>query len=515
MAHRRSRRLFALGRLTWKVLIGNALLVTLTLVAASVLITREVASAGGGLSAEWPSLVRLLLEIVGVAVVATVLLALGLVRLWTRPLRQIIRTARSLSRGDLSARADASGNDELAVLARALNRMRDRLVRNYKTIDRQRRTLELLLQQLREGVVVSDADGRLLLVNPAAVRLLNLQTADNGQDLVGKAVERCIVQHDLQVLLIPSPPTGRPGSPPTDSHLAEARVQIDGDEGVRHLLAHASDLVLFDTEGDSSTGNVGRLLVLTDVTALTRAIEIKTDFVANASHELRTPLSTIRAAVETLQRMTLATDAESAERFIGVIERQSGRLEALASDLLELARLESSPHRFPPRRISLNETLEDLRQSFADRVAAKGLSWQVDRAACPHEALYVNPHLLRLILDNLVDNAVKFTEPDGQVRIVLTARPGWVDFGVEDTGCGIAEEDRQRVFERFYQVERARSGHERGTGLGLAIVRHAVAALGGELELESEPGRGTRVSVSLPIGRAAAPLVGGASGNAG
>jgi len=453
-------------------------------------------------ASDWAMFGRLSVQLVLVAAVATTLLAVGLARLWARPLQQVIHTARSLSRGDLSARAEQSGNDELALLARALNRMRDRLMRNYQTIDRQRRTLELLLKQLREGVIVADATGRVVLINPAALRLLNLPHQD-PDGLVGKAIERCVAQHDLQRMLHQPRGHNTAEGPNGDPTLLESRVQIEGPQGTRYLLAHASDLMLLDGQREEAATSTGRLLVLTDVTVLTRAVEIKTDFVANASHELRTPLSTIRAAVETLQRMDLAGDAAAATRFVDVIDRQSLRLEALASDLLELARLESADQRLQASELSIDRLLSEVRQTFADRLAAKNIEWRDNRGSGSRDNILVNPHLLQLILDNLVDNAVKFTEPGGFVRVVCQTNPDSVTFIVEDNGCGIPEEDRKRVFERFYQVERARSGQTRGTGLGLAIVRHAVAALGGDIELSSETGRGTRITVRIPQPRGA------------
>lgn len=440
--------------------------------------------------------------------VATILLTIGLAwgtaRLWNRPLRQILDTARSLSRGDTTAAANPDAPDELGLLARAVNRMRDRLVGNVETIDGQRQFLQSLLNQIQEGVVVVNARGQIALINPAAARLLELETAP--ESLIGIAVERCIPQLDVQRMLLPDNEDSKTQTPASlnGDHAAignlgawQQRLSVEHSDGRMQLLAHASHLVLPQDAARNGHVPVGRLLVLTDITALSRSLQIKTDFVANASHELRTPLSTIRAAVETLQRMNLTEDGEAAERFIGVIERQSTRLEALASDLLELAKLETDTARFQPCPVELREIGEDLRENFARRLACKNITFEVE-VDDDEPIAFVNPHLLRLILDNLIDNALKFTDPGGKIITRFKAGPRWFSAEVQDNGCGIPPESQKRVFERFYQVERARAGVERGTGLGLSIVRHATVAMNGRVELESQLNVGTTVRLIVP-----------------
>jgi signal transduction histidine kinase len=248
---------------------------------------------------------------------------------------------------------------------------------------------------------------------------------------------------------------------------------------------------------------LGRMVVLTDITDLSRMVRVKTDFAANASHELRTPLSAIRGALETLMTLDWAKDQESARRFLGMIDRQSSRMLQMVSDLLDLSRIESSPGQFKPQELNLSTVLDELRSRFSERLAEKNLQWSVDLPQ-EIESITVSPHLLRAVLDNLVDNAIKFTDPGGRVSVTCRQAAGEVGEGaavsiaVEDTGCGIAEDEQERVFERFYQVEKARSGPDRGTGLGLSIVRHAVGAMNGTVTLRSRLGEGTCVTVTIP-----------------
>ncbi len=434
---------------------------------------------------------------------------IGLARLWSNPLRRILVIARSLSSGDLTARARESGNDEMAVLARSLNRMRDELLCKLETIDHQRRTLESLLSQLHEGVIVAGPDHRIVLINPAAVRMLGLASGPSATPaaVVGLAVERCVRQLELQRMLEPSA-SGTAGSDGIGRATSEARIQIDGEGGEIFLLAYASDISLPPRERpgpdrQAPAPALGRLLVLLDITELNRTVQVKVDFASNASHELRTPLSAIRAAVETLNNLDPVANPEAARHFLNMIDRHSSRMEDMVSDLLDLSKIETSPTQFRPETLNLVQQLNALHNRFIDRLEQKQLRWRLDLPEQPG-VFTVNPYLLRLVLDNLVDNAVKFTEPGGTITVGCVREPAGDDrpetltITVSDTGCGIAENEQGRVFERFYQVEKARSGPNRGTGLGLSIVRHAVAAMNGRVKLVSRPGEGTSVSVTIP-----------------
>ncbi|MCG3127118.1 MAG: Alkaline phosphatase synthesis sensor protein PhoR [Phycisphaerae bacterium] len=435
--------------------------------------------------------------------VATSLAAAGLIttslaRRWKRPLRRIIAAARRVADGNVRARVEVRGDDEFATAAYALNEMRDRLIERADASEAQRRMLASLLSQVHEGVIVVRPDGRVALMNRAAVRLLNLPMGITGDDIpcVGMAVERCIPQHDLQKMLLRGAWARlEPGD--DGERVDEQRLQIETAGGVRHVLARASDFVLPDREG--STRQPGRLLVLTDITELVRSIQIKTEFVTNASHELRTPLASIRIAVETLMAMRLESEAAEAAAFLSMIDRNSSRLQALVSDLLALSRIESQAVRFRPESVEPRRELDELCGQFRPSAAARGIELLLDVDAGPRSEFLLSPHLLRLALDNLVDNALKFTERGGHVRVECRGGEREVVFRVSDDGCGIAEAEQERVFERFYQVERARSGgEERGTGLGLSIVRHAVSAMRGSVRLESGLGRGTTVTITIP-----------------
>ena len=446
---------------------------------------------------------RLALTLGAMALAATVAFAAILAAVRRRVFHRVIDAARRLAEGDLETPLGTRISDELVALSAALQTLRDRLASQLGLIDRQRRMLETLVDQLREGVIVARGDARIALINPAAIRMLGLQLASGGEDnLVGRTVEAGIPQHALQRLLSgPLLPAERKDAE-EDGPNADQRttpIEVQTRRGTVHLLARASEMILAEPGALASGGAIGRVVVLTDITELQRTIQMRTDFVANASHELRTPLSTIRAAVETLLSMDLATEAPAARQFLAKIDRHSLRLEQMVSDLLDLSRLESPTARFAPEATDCRKVLTELHARFTEALERKNLAWDAQIEPPNITNILVNPQLLRLVLDNLVDNAIKFTEPGGRINVVLRRNGDTAEAEVRDTGCGIPAEEQERVFERFYQVQRARTGGtERGTGLGLSIVKHAVSAMAGSIRLHSASGAGTIVTVMIP-----------------
>jgi signal transduction histidine kinase len=444
---------------------------------------------------------RLMGTVVLVTVLTSVVLALALARLWINPIRQITQAARNLSRGDLTTRAEAAGGDELGLLATSLNRMRDRLAAHVETIDLQRRHLEALVAQVQDGIVVADAGGRIVLCNPTAARMLHASAEVESTSWVGRTIEECVPQHGLQKLLLAG--SDRPG--PAEQ-VQEIRLRLKNRAAPVSVLARAMNIAL-PSRGRSAGGDplameTGRIMSLTDITQLDRIIQMRTDFVANASHELRTPLSVIRTSVETLRSIDLASDAATAARFVETISRHTRRLEDLVNDLLDLSRVESPGARFKTVPMAARVVLTDLQDRYKEAIATKALRWESRQQPPGDETFMANRQLLDLVLDNLVSNAIKFTDPGGTITASCTLDDALVTFAVTDTGCGIPPEEQSRIFERFYQVERSRTGAgktgERGTGLGLSIVRHAAGAMQATIRLESEIGRGTRVAIMLP-----------------
>ena len=238
------------------------------------------------------------------------------------------------------------------------------------------------------------------------------------------------------------------------------------------------------------------VVVARDVTAARRVERLRRDFVANASHELKTPVASILAIAETL-RHAVAEDPDAAERFLARLEAEANRLSRLVRDLLELSRLEGELHEPAPVRVDRVVRAETER--LRPRAESAGLSLVVEHLE-PLEAEGSEADLA-LLVHNLVDNAIRYTEEGGRIRVSLNAAGDAAEIAVDDTGIGIPSRDLDRVFERFYRVDPARSRETGGTGLGLAIVRHVAGSHGGEVRVESVLGAGSTFTVTLPAAR--------------
>jgi two-component system phosphate regulon sensor histidine kinase PhoR len=241
----------------------------------------------------------------------------------------------------------------------------------------------------------------------------------------------------------------------------------------------------------------GVVVVLYDVTELRRLESIRREFVANVSHELKTPLSSIKANAETL-RMDAIHDAEHNEQFVARIEEQADRLHQLIQDLAHLARVESGREAFDIRAVTLSEVIERCAAVHRKRAQAKRLAFVIE--PFPLAMLVrADESGLETILDNLISNAIQYTQEGGRVTVRHRAEGGQVVLEVEDTGAGISPGDQERIFERFYRGDNARSRELGGTGLGLAIVKHLAQAFGGSVSVTSNLGKGSVFRVHLPL----------------
>ncbi len=413
------------------------------------------------------------------AVAAALALGVLISWVWSWPLRRVTHAARKIASGNLSARASISGPAELAQLAVALNEMRSSIADQIDVIAAQRENLQTVVANLRDGVIALDAERHVVLMNRAAADIL---AVEDTHEAVGKHVQSVVRLADVVDMLDAASP---------DRSVARA-IEADVRGRRRTLDIHAASLP--STRGE----NIASLIVIRDVTELANAAAMKAEFVANASHELRTPLATIRAAVDSLDSIE-PDDAEAIEKFTDILDRHVRRLENMTNDLLDLHLVEQARGELRLEEIPLGSLARWAGDHFGAQARERGVELDVD-ADPPDGALRTDRRLLRLIVQNLVDNAIKFTPAEGAVRCRFERKDGNVLLTVADTGVGIPADIQDRVFERFFQADPSRSGIEtsRGTGLGLAIVKYATERLGGHITLQSAVGEGTTVSVLLP-----------------
>jgi two-component system phosphate regulon sensor histidine kinase PhoR len=400
------------------------------------------------------------------------------------PLREVMDAARQFAAGDLGARSRVNRADEVGELARILNRSADQLQARITEIARDRARTEATLSAMEDGVLAVDHRGIVLVANDALRRQLA------PSEPVGRHYMEVLRQREVAQVLEEVLRTG-------------GRVRLEME--MRHPRR---DYALAGVPFPGAEGAAhGAVLTFHDVTERRRLDQVRRDFVANASHELRTPLTSIRGFVEALEDGA-KDEPGTAERFLGKIRTHADRMASLVEDLLELSRLESSARAPEPDETRPADVAADVVASFAEQAARKPLSLRHEPRGAA--TVVTDRERLRRILENLVDNAVKYTPAGGHVVVTSLVGPdGSARVQVADDGPGIGPEHRERIFERFYRVDKARSRELGGTGLGLSIVRHLAESIDATVSLESEPGKGATFTVSLParvdVGRGTAP----------
>lgn len=400
---------------------------------------------------------------------------------------RLVKRARSLlarasTLGSPAPQGEAGSGDELARLEVFLEENEARFLEQVEQLKAERNRLTAVLGGMVEGVVAIDRDRRVLHLNAVAANWFGRA----GPELaVGRPIYELSRQPEISGALIEAMEKR------TQVSRTFGLVRLAGEELNRFEL-NASPLLSARRDDEVVEGAVA---VIHDITELERLESVRRDFVSNVSHELKTPLTAIHGYVETLLEAD-PIDGPTRGRFLRKIRRQSNRLSALVSDLLTLSRIESSTE--PPETIlDLRSPAGEVLNLLAPASEERGLELV---AEFPESALEVlgEEEAIRQALSNLVDNAVKYSSAGGRVIVRLQARNGRAVLEVEDEGPGIASEHLDRIFERFYRVDRARSRELGGTGLGLAIVKNVARRHGGGVEVESERGRGSTFRLWLP-----------------
>jgi two-component system phosphate regulon sensor histidine kinase PhoR len=376
----------------------------------------------------------------------------------TKPITGMQQMAARVAKGNFSGRAPEAGGPELQALGAALNEMNQQLASRLRELTAEKAELAAVLSSMTEGVLLVDSAWRIKLMNAALRRQFQL-----GDEALGKTVLEAFRNVGLaELLAAPS---------------ARELTFLQPDERVFAVTAARLD------------DRAGTVAVFHDITRLKQLENVRKEFVANVSHELRTPLSIIKGYVETL------IEEQPANPFLKTIQRHARRLEMLINDLLSISELESHQARLSFAPVSLRTGIDE---ELLRRAAEKNITVQIE---IPDTLVRADEERLRQVFTNLLDNAIKYTQAGGHIRI--TARPanGEVEVCVADNGPGIAPEHLPRIFERFYRVDKARSPDPagRGTGLGLSIVKHIVQAHGGRVWAESELDKGSRFHFTLPL----------------
>ncbi|WP_434006902.1 cell wall metabolism sensor histidine kinase WalK [Paenibacillus konkukensis] len=414
-----------------------------------------------------------------IALGLTMVLGVVLSATITGPIKAITRQATAVAEGRFNDKVPVLGKDEIGQLGQTFNFMMERLKEALSLNEEEKEKLASILTNMNDGLIATDDDGKVIVINRRAKQILQV----NEDTTLGKPLPEVLgiskeTMNELQA--------GESSSP-------SMMLQFYHDADEEQLSVRVS----FTTVYSKEKGSASTIVVLQDVTNQEKLEESRKEFVANVSHELRTPLTTIKSYLEALEDGALE-EPQLAGKFVNVTRNETERMIRLVTDLLQLSRLDSNQAIISREVTDVAEMLDEVADRFSFQLEHRQIAIAIE-VEPDMEEIMLDRDRIDQVLDNLVSNAIKYTPDGGSIAIrARCPEPKWLEVSVQDNGIGIPKKDLNRIFERFYRVDKARSRSMGGTGLGLSIAREIVRAHGGTIALESEWGQGTKVTFTLP-----------------
>jgi two-component system phosphate regulon sensor histidine kinase PhoR len=415
---------------------------------------------------------QLTISIIVAIVVAMALIVLAawvIARITTRPIRRLTAASTRIASGELGQKIAVEARDEVGELTNAFNEMSAKTKELVDTISEDRTRLASILDNMTDAVIMIESEGNISLANRAAEKLFDTKETEN------RSVIQVVRDHEIDELLKLCLKTA-----------TTQTVQYESGMSKRYVRAIAIPV----THNELTSV----LLLLQDLTELRNLQTTRRDVIGNISHEFRTPLSGIKAMVETLAGGAI-DDEKTAQDFLTRIDSEVDRLTQLVAELTELSRMETGKAELRKEPVDLNQLVDEVIARLSPQADRQELTISRDFAA-DLPSVSADKERVRQIVANLLHNAIKFTPAGGEIKIITRALEKSVAVDIADTGIGIPAEDVPRVFERFYKGDKGRTGE--GTGMGLAIARHVIEAHGGNISVESEEGKGSTFSFTLP-----------------
>ncbi|MCX8015670.1 MAG: cell wall metabolism sensor histidine kinase WalK [candidate division WOR-3 bacterium] len=384
----------------------------------------------------------------------------------TNPIRTLTKMTERIKNGEFQTRIIVNRKDEIGRLTEAINNMAESLNNLFKQTDSEREELKSILSLMAEGLIVLDDKDKIVMTN------------DNFKTIVGFTQEDIKDKYYWQVI----------NSPEFSSF-----IKIVKNTGVVKNQEIAMNNKTFLANGTYALKIKKTIITLHDITEAKKLERIKSDFIANVSHELKTPLTSIKGFAETLEESA----SKKHRQFVQAIRRNADRLINIVQDLLVISDLERPERKLEIEPINLKEMLDNIKKVFNKQIKEKKIKLLI---AIEDDAQFMSgdAFLIEQMFNNLLDNAIKYNVENGKINVSISRFDNNIKIVIEDTGIGIAQEHLDRIFERFYVVDKSRSRKLGGTGLGLAIVKHIVLSHNGEIKVESEVGKGTRFIITLP-----------------
>ncbi|MCX7924095.1 MAG: cell wall metabolism sensor histidine kinase WalK [Clostridia bacterium] len=419
---------------------------------------------------------KIILNSIGIAILISLILGYILSKTITVPIVNIMHKAQEIADGDFDRLLEVKSDDEIGKLTKTFNYMAKELKNTLNEISSEKNKIETILNYMTDGVIAFNLKGEVIHANPAAERMLGLNNIGYTFNDFSKSYDLGIALEEILYL-------------GTSSTNTQKEIDI-GDKIISVYFA------LFTDEEEKIEGIIA---VLQDITEQQKLERMRREFVANVSHELRTPLTSIKSYTETLLDGALE-DRETTERFLNVIDSESDRMTRLVKDLLQLSRLDNQQMQWIMQEVSFEKLVREAVDKIRIEAVNKGQLLE-SYVIGDIPAIIADHDRIEQVVLNILSNAIKYTPQNGKITVYIGRMYSDVYMKVSDTGIGIPESDLPRIFERFYRVDKARSREMGGTGLGLAIAKEIVEAHGGSIAISSEGGKGTEVTVKLPIKR--------------
>lgn len=407
------------------------------------------------------------LVVLVIVLIFAVFVSYRLAQIIVKPIKDLKTITFQVANGKVYKRIVNFPNDEIGDLAKAFNNMSDKLQKSLKETTVKQIRLEAILKSMDSGVIAIDKDYKLIMINPYAKEIFGI-----NKDIIGYKLMDMIRDFELENVF---------------KHSSEEYSEI------KLLWPKERELRIRTAEIISEGEAIGTVAVVQDITDIRRLENMRSQFVANVSHELKTPLTSIKGFAETLKDVE---DAEQRDKFLDIINDEAERLTRLINDILILSSLEQ--HREgKTENINVNDVVEEVYELMKHTADTKEIEIDLSTSQLPN--ITGDRDKLKQAIINLVDNAIKYSEARAKISMVTRLEENKCVIIVEDTGVGMSKEHLNRIFERFYRIDKARSRAQGGTGLGLAIVKHIVLNFRGTIDVESEIGKGTRFTIRIPV----------------
>jgi two-component system phosphate regulon sensor histidine kinase PhoR len=413
---------------------------------------------------------NLLLLTTAIGIIICTVIVYFYVNIITKPIRMLTRLSTTIALGQYEKRINITSKDEIGQLGHAFNLMARRLQETITDLSDKQSKLISILASMDDGVIVIDNNEKILIINYAAQQLFELEGDQTGKYFI--EVTRNKEIHEI--------------------------INIIPDEDVEIIINHPTkkNLRIKATRVINYNENLGVMLFIQDITKIKTLEKMRSDFVANVSHELKSPLTSIKGFAETLKYVE---DKPTREKFLDIIYIESERLTRLINDILTLSELENKDSSVNFEKIDVNKSIEEIFYIMEPAAKGKNINIKLELETNPI-TIYGDRDKFKQMIINLVDNGIKYTNAGGLVTIKTLNLDKRVKITITDNGIGIPNKNIQRLFERFYRVDKGRSREMGGTGLGLAIVKHIVYLFNGEINVESSVGQGTSFILDFPSG---------------